>query len=362
MIAHRLSTVVEADHVAVVSDGRVVEEGTPADLSKEGTIFRKLLDAQNTRLVATQPKPKSPSAISAASAMSDSSKFEVEQTKMTNSDGENSSIQPTLRQLATTFLQLSEPEHLLIIIGLLASTISGCIILGEAIVFGNLVQLLNTGRSDLNFQDDANFYCLMFFVVALVALASYMTSGAAFGIASSRLTARVQTTLLERILHLDIAWFSAPGRSVHELTSSLSKDSGDLACLSGIALGTIFTVVVSVLGGIILAHVIAWKITVVLLAAVPVMLASGYIRLRLLAKTETRQRTAYREATALAIECCRSRKTVTALRLEDFCLTRYHEALRAPYKAGLTSSVFCNTLLAFSLTITYFVYALAYWW
>jgi ABC-type multidrug transport system fused ATPase/permease subunit len=362
MIAHRLSTVVEADHVAVVNDGRVVEEGTPVDLSKDGTIFRGLLDAQNMQLVATQPTAKSHSGTLEIGAMSDSNKFEVEHTKMTDSNGGNSSNQPTLRQLATTFLRLSKPEHLLIIIGLISSTISGCIILGEAIVFGNLIQLLNTGRSDLNFQNEANFYCLMFFVVALVALASYMTSGVAFGIASNRLTTRVQATLLEWILHLDIAWFSAPGRSVHELTSSLSKDSGDLACLSGIALGTIFTIVVSVFGGIILAHVIACKIAVVLLATVPVVLASGYIRLRLLAKTETRQRTAYHEATAGAIESCRSRRTITALGLEDFCLARYREALHAPYKAGLTSSAFCNTLLAFSLTVTYFVYALAYWW
>ena len=361
MIAHRLSTVVDADTISVVSDGRVVEQGTPKELSTPGTIFRGLLDAQNTRLAAARPSMKSPSASSDDSDFSNST-IAINETEQIKREDTESGPKPTLRQIVTIFLRLSKPEHVFIVIGIFAATLSGCIILGEAIIFGNLVQLLNTERSQADFQSRANLFCLMFFVCALVALASYITSGIAFGIASNRLTNRVQATLLERILHLDIAWFSGSGRSVHELTSSLSKDSGDLACLSGIALGTIFTVIASVFGGIILAHAVAWKIAVVLLAAVPVMLASGYVRLRMLAKTETRQRTAYSEATALAIECCRSRKTVTALGLEQFCLDRYRKALQGPYRNGLASSLLCNTLLAFSLAITYFVYALAYWW
>ena len=359
MIAHRLSTVVDADYIAVVADGQVVEEGNPRDLSKDGTIFRGLLDAQNTGLVVPRPTLESPSP---TSETNDISNKDIVHEESDDREIVSSGPTPNLRQIATRFWQLSESEHLFILIGLIAATISGCIILGEAIVFGNLVQLLNNDRQDSEFQDNANFFCLMFFVCALVALAAYAASGTAFGIASSRLTNRVQATLLETILELDIAWFAGPGRSVHELMSSFSKDSGDLACLSGVALGTVFTVIASVFGGIVLAHAVAWKIAIVLLAAVPVMILSGYVRLRMLAKTETRQRIAYSEATALAIECCRSRKTVTALGLEDFCLTRYRKALSAPYRAGLTSTVLCNTLLAFSLAITYFVYALAYWW
>lgn len=254
MIAHRLSTVVDADHIHVVSDGRVVEEGTPPELSREGTIFRGLLDAQNTELLAERASLRSPSA---ASDTSDFSNITKDQTQ---TQEPKTRLEPvpnrTMRQIATTFLRLSEPEHRFILIGVCAATVSGSIILGEAIVFGNLVQLLNTDRGDSGFQDRADFFCLMFFVCALVALVSYVASGTAFGIASTRLTNRVQATLLQSVLNLDIEWFSGPGRSVHELASTFSKDSGDLACLSGVALGTIFTVITSVCGGIILAHAV----------------------------------------------------------------------------------------------------------
>ena len=99
-----------------------------------------------------------------------------------------------------------------------------------------------------------------------------------------------------------------------------------------------------------------------LLATVPVVLACGYVRLRMLAESESRQRNAYNGVTALAIESCRNRSTVTFLGLEDFCSERFRTAIRLPFHEGLAFTIFSNILLAFSLSITYFVYALAYWW
>jgi ATP-binding cassette, subfamily B, bacterial len=44
LIAHRLSTVIEADQVAIVEDGRVVEAGTPDELLDRGGRFADLYD------------------------------------------------------------------------------------------------------------------------------------------------------------------------------------------------------------------------------------------------------------------------------------------------------------------------------
>jgi ATP-binding cassette subfamily B protein len=44
LIAHRLSTVIEADQVAIVEDGRVVEAGTPDQLLDRGGRFADLYD------------------------------------------------------------------------------------------------------------------------------------------------------------------------------------------------------------------------------------------------------------------------------------------------------------------------------
>jgi len=44
LIAHRLSTVIDADQVAIVEDGRVVEVGPPDDLIASGGRFAELYD------------------------------------------------------------------------------------------------------------------------------------------------------------------------------------------------------------------------------------------------------------------------------------------------------------------------------
>lgn len=360
MVAHRLSTVLDADHVAVMNDGCVVEEGAPSELSRPNTIFQGLLDAQNTSIDAVRPQsPRGEVAIDRARRESVKARFQAIDEEPHEPDAPSV---PSNRKLFSTYFRLTDGEHLLILLGLMAASISGSIMLGEAIVFGNLVQLLNEGRNFPDFHDRANFFCLMFFMLGCIALLAYAGSGTAFGIASDRLTRKVKARLLANVLVMDMQWFAKPGRSSLELTSTFTKDSGDIACLSGVALGTIFTVITSVMGGIILAHAVAWKIAIVLLSAVPIMLVSGYVRLRMLAKGEIRHRTAYTKPTSLAIEACRNRRTVILFGLEDFILTQYHEALMKPHRASFRFTAICNTLLALSFSITYFVYALAYYW
>lgn len=46
VIAHRLATVLKADRIVVMEDGRVVETGTHAELSAAGGLYAKLASLQ----------------------------------------------------------------------------------------------------------------------------------------------------------------------------------------------------------------------------------------------------------------------------------------------------------------------------
>ncbi|EMC92576.1 hypothetical protein BAUCODRAFT_77161 [Baudoinia panamericana UAMH 10762] len=365
MIAHRLSTVLDVDHVFVLGEGRVIESGPPSQLAESKGVFHSLLEAQGADVSRNEDSHGKEDARYAKSlacstaSLSDTEKAEDDFTNPTEQiQGSQSSRSHALRAM----LAHMKPEGWLIMLGILASFISGGLLLGEAIIFGNLVELLNRSFTAPSFEKEAHFYCLMFFVVGCIALVSWIGSGTAFGIASSRSIGRMQRRLFGQMLSFDMAWFAEPGRGVHDLMGAFTKDTGDLSCLSGTALGTIVTTTTSMVGGMILALAVAWKIAIVLMAAVPVMLGAGFLRIRMLVSADTRRRQAYQSATCLAAEACTKRKTVTLYSLEGYMQQEYRAALHRPLKNARLFTVWSNILLAASFAITYFVYALAYWW
>lgn len=358
VIAHRLATVRGADKIIVMAAGKVVEEGTHEALVEQRGAYYELVRAQS--LLGGE---SSTSSLSSATTR-------VEDMVVENTE-ENEEVvvlekAPEVLYSAGTLLrrclEMSKPDAAVIAIGLIASIVTGGIIMGESIVFGNLISILNDQKNAATLNDRAAFFSLIFFVLALVALCAYTISGSAFGIVSERLIRRIRDKSLRTILRQDIAWFQLPSHSPGALISMLNMDTGHLSGLSGVILGTICSVATSMLGGIILAHVVAWKIAIVLLAAVPVMVVSGFLRLRVLAKFEQRHETAYLGAAALATEACTAIRTVAALGREHDVVRLYEEAVDKPYRESLRFIMQGNFWLALALSITYFVYALAYYW
>ena len=47
VIAHRMRTVAGADHIVVLDNGRVVEQGSPSELMEKNGIYRKMVDLQS---------------------------------------------------------------------------------------------------------------------------------------------------------------------------------------------------------------------------------------------------------------------------------------------------------------------------
>ncbi|KAF2133556.1 leptomycin B resistance protein pmd1 [Dothidotthia symphoricarpi CBS 119687] len=359
IIAHRLATVRFADHIIVMKDGAVAEEGQHDILIRANGVYAELTRAQQF------DKSQRPTAISTKSSAL--SLYKENTISQEVSSSEVSLLPKETRdmgapELIARCLALSRDEAPAIAVGLVSSVFSGALIIGEALIFGNLVELLNdTSRSD-GLTSNISFYCLMFFVLSIIAFVSHSCGKTAFGIVSERLVLRIRDISFRTILKQDIAWFSKPGHSHHALMAKINMDSGSISGLSGVILGTILSITTSVVGGIILAHIVAWRIAIVLLAAVPVMVLAGFLRLRILAMAEEHHQTAYNDAASLASEATSSMHIVAAFGLEQRILEKYQEAIRKPYEEHLRSSILGNIMFAFSLSVTYLVYSLAYWW
>ena len=47
VIAHRMRTVAGANHIVVLENGRVAQQGSPAQLMAEGGLYRHIVELQN---------------------------------------------------------------------------------------------------------------------------------------------------------------------------------------------------------------------------------------------------------------------------------------------------------------------------
>lgn len=348
MIAHRLASVKDADNIIIMDKGRVLEQGTHDSLMKNpsGT-YRKLIDAQKFGSETTcdsllPEKDEIP--------VKESLELQTELVDALSSKPNISSIQSSFSIFAivTRCLSLSRERLSFTLLALVGSLITGSLIIGESIIFGHLVQLLNGSAA----SGEVNFFCIMFFIAAVAAFVGYTISGSCFGIISEHLILRSRDISLRTILKQDMDWFLQPGRSTAALISVISMDSGHLSGLSGVIIGTVVSALVSVVGGAILAHIIAWKIAIVLFATAPIVVLSGFFRLRVLSKLEEKNQLAYTEAATLATEACSNIRTVAALGTERETSKKFHVAVDKYSEQTFRDTALGNLLLALALAIT----------
>lgn len=379
VIAHRLSTIKNADNILVMErGGKVVEQGSYAALMEKDGVFASLVKLQSLSAEENEITPRQ-----SATRDSDDTKTEKFSVGEFSSQNDNETSPPAEdnapgsapmanestkdgdRGFLATFgaiLGFARPQWLFIMLGVFASTIVGGSHSGEAVIFGNVVSRLNSCRLPDEIRASASLFGGLFFGLALLEFFANVISTASFGWISERLLYKTRVLSLRSLLNKSLHWHESEGRTPGSLVSYLSADAIAMSGMTGSILGVTFSVIVNLLSGIVLAHIIAWKIAVVLLACVPVLLTSGFLRIRVQAKFAARHAQAFADSVSIAIEAVDSIRIISAFSLQVDAANTFLRSLAGPYKATLKSILIGNFYLALSFSIGNCVYALAYWW
>ncbi|EER27921.1 ABC transporter, putative [Coccidioides posadasii C735 delta SOWgp] len=379
-IAHRLATAKDADNIVVVQHGRVVEQGTHMELVAQGGVYAGMVRLQNLNKFSA-----------ASSILSDfSQEFSNEPTLtvdeianekrdlekgFADADGEDTKSpeksntvelkKGPKRRLFSTIkgcIPLIRPNLLHIALGLITSLVIGGSHSGEAVLFGHTVGSLNPCKGASSVRSSGELFGLLFFILALVELSATLINGSAFGWAAEKILYRARILSLRSLLSQPLSWHNSEGRTPRTLIAHVTSDATSLSNLTGTTIGILFSILANLISGIILSHIIAWKIAIVLLATIPVLLASGVLRLRILAQYQKRHQKAFAQATAITVEAVDNIRTVSAFCLEQEAYEVFKRALRAPYEATLKTVAHGNFWLSLAYSISNLVYALAYWW
>ncbi|KAI9782007.1 MAG: GTPase-activating protein [Peltula sp. TS41687] len=390
VIAHRLSTIKTADNIVVMSRGRIVEQGTHDELIDRRAAYYNLVEAQKiaaakeveTEVVeGTEDWSKTERELSRVITKEKGGDFETDPDdanigrKLSRTQTEKSASSVALQNrkreegkryplwtLVKLITSFNKKEVHWMLVGLGFAIIGGAGNPVQAVFFAKAIVTL-TLRPNMysKLRHDIDFWSGMYLMLAFVQFISFVGQ-ATFGYCSERLVHRARDRAFRTMLRQDIAFFDQEENAAGALTTFLSKETTHLAGLSGVTLGTILTVTTTLVGAIVLACAIAWKLGLVITATIPILLACGYLRFWMLARFEERAKRAYASSASYACEATSAIRTVASLTREYDVWEHYHESLAAQSRKSLQSVLRSSTLYAASQSLVFLCIALAFWY
>jgi ATP-binding cassette subfamily B (MDR/TAP) protein 1 len=165
------------------------------------------------------------------------------------------------------------------------------------------------------------------------------------------------------ILRQNMAFFDTVGNTTGALVTHLSQEPQSLQELLSFNVALIIIVIINLVSSCVLAIVTGWKLGLVLvLGALPPLVFSGYLRIRLEFKLDDDTSTRFADSTAIASEAVMAIRTVASLALERQIIDRYEASLRHIAKTSLKSLIWTMFWYALSQSISFLAMALGFWY
>lgn len=190
--------------------------------------------------------------------------------------------------------------------------------------------------------------------MAGVAFIFWMALGLAFARSTEALTRRAKRLCFESIISRDAEFFDDKEHSIGMLASLLTTSTEHLSNLSGPVIGSILTFLSTIGAGIIISMVLGWKLALVCTATIPVVVACGWIRLRMLASFDGKIKQSGKDAAAYASEMVSSIRTVASLSLEEQAVRHYDKLISSQAAKSLPSILSASALYAASQSVIFF--------
>ncbi len=379
VIAHRLSTIKTADNIVVMSQGRIVEQGSHDELLGKKSAYYNLVEAQRISAKNEEKKAEENAEMTEPEeelVTSGDPEKEISQQKLERSTTgksvssavlesrkSNSGPQYSLWTLIKVVGSFNRKEVHFMLVGLVFSIIAGGGNPTQAVFFAEeIVALSQPPAFYAKLRHDANFWSLMYLMLAFTQILSFGVQGVAFAYCSERLVHRARNQAFRNMLRQDIAFFDKEENTAGALTSFLSTETTHLAGMSGVTLGTILVVCTTLIAAIALSCAMNYKLALVCTATIPILLACGFLRFWMLARFQDRAKKAYESSASFACEATAAIRTVASLTREEDVWERYHQNLVDQERRSLSSILRSSTLYASSQSFMFLCTALGFWY
>ncbi|KAF8933275.1 P-loop containing nucleoside triphosphate hydrolase protein [Dissophora ornata] len=406
VIAHRLSTIMNADLIYVMDKGVVLESGTHESLMALGGTYTEFVAKQQLKTGGTDVEAPevsekdvvpatSPHIVIAEAAVPEGTRTDRKMGSFLRRISSQHSVTRSEKSAdGTVALDIPEDQEFSIarqkkeaakklkmqkapisrtmnylkndipicLAGVFFAMIQGALFPSFSQIFSRAFNVLtqSTSLGD-QFIPKANHYSLLFLILAIIGFIGFCGGMMCFLIVGERVTRRMRYLSYKSILSQEMAFFDRPENSTGALASRLASDAQQMFDMVSQVILTTVASLTTIAVGLGFSFSATWQMTLIILAALPIIGLGQYLELASLTGFGEKTRKAYETSGQVAGEAIANIRTVVSLAKEDTFEARYFEVTKEPHKYAHNKAIFASFGFALSQGVSYWSYSIGFY-
>eukprot|EP00257_Ricinus_communis_P014094 XP_015571690.2 putative ABC transporter B family member 8 [Ricinus communis] len=365
VVAHKLSTIRNADLIAVVNNGCIIEIGSHNDLiNRKNGHYANLAKLQrqfsyNDHEQNPETHVSSVGKSSAGRISTGRSSPAIFASPLPVVDIPKPVCHPP--PSFSRLLSLNSPEWKQGLMGSLSAIAFGAVQPFYALTIGGMIAAF-FAPSHEEMHARIRTYSSIFCSLSLISIIVNLVQHYNFAYMGERLTERIRIRMLEKVLTFETAWFDEEKNSSGALCSRLSNEASMVKSLVADRVSLLVQTTSAVTIAMIMGLVVAWKLALVMIAVQPLTILCFYTRKVLLSTITTNFVKAQNHSTQIAAEAVHNHKIVTSFGSTQKVLQLFDDAQEEPRKEARKKSWLAGIGMGSAQCLTFMSWALDFWY